>query len=198
MSQFHFRPAEYLDLVHAEIPDFDELQEQVGAATEGIFVTRILELGTGTGETARRVLARHPQARLTGIDVSEEMLAVARRTLPPGQIDELAARGIEEPLPDGPFDLVVSALTVHHLDGSGKAELFRRSARALRAGGRFVLGDVVVPENPADAITPLTPGHDMPSPVDDLVDWLRQANLDPCVVWRVADLVVIRADRRVD
>ncbi len=51
---------------------------------------------------------------------------------------------LEEPLPAGPFDVVVSALAVHHLDATAKRDLFARVHAALRAGGRFVLGDVVL------------------------------------------------------
>jgi SAM-dependent methyltransferase len=82
MSQFHFTPADYLELMRSELPAFHELQEAVAVATEGLTVARILELGTGTGETARRVLERHPAARLTGIDVSAEMLAAAAPCFP--------------------------------------------------------------------------------------------------------------------
>ena len=53
----------------------------------------------------------------------------------------------------GNIDLVVSALAVHHLDGAGKADLFARIAARRRSGGRFVLGDVVVPDDPADVVT---------------------------------------------
>lgn len=194
MSQFHFKPNEYLDLMHAEIPAFDELQDQVATAAEGLDVNRILELGTGTGETARRVLRSYPTARLTGIDESEEMLAAARRSLAPEQVDELTVRGIQDPLPEGPFDLVISALTIHHLDAQGKADLFHRLARTLRPGGRFVMADVVVPADPADAVTPLSPDYDKPSPLDDLLRWLREAGFDPHILWSSKDLAVISCD----
>jgi tRNA (cmo5U34)-methyltransferase len=194
MSQYHFRPDEYLDLMHAEVPAFDELQDRVAAATAGLVVHRILELGTGSGETARRVLLEHPTALLTGIDVSEEMLAAARNALPSERIDALLVRGIQEPLPEGPFDLVISALTIHHLDAPGKADLFQRLARSLRRGGRFVTGDVVVPKDPGDAITPLSPDYDLPSSVDELLGWLEGAGFDPHVVWSFKDLVVISSE----
>ena len=60
---------------------------------------------------------------------------------------------LEDALPVGNIDLVVSALAVHHLDGAGKADLFARIPARRRSGGRFVLGDVVVPDDPADVVT---------------------------------------------
>jgi tRNA (cmo5U34)-methyltransferase len=195
MPQFHFTPEHYLELMHSEVPDFDELQERVAGATEGLTVTRILELGTGTGETARRVLELHPEACLTGIDVSAEMLAQARETLPPARTDDLLVQGIQDDLPEGPFDLVISALTVHHLDGPAKANLFDRVARVLRSGGRFVMGDVVVPDDLSAAVTPLSPDYDLPSTTGDLVGWLRGSGFETRVVWELNDLAIISADR---
>ncbi|MGH2747908.1 MAG: class I SAM-dependent methyltransferase [Actinomycetota bacterium] len=194
MSQFHFRPDDYRELIRTEVPEFDELQTQVAAAGRGLEVTRILELGTGTGETARRVLRDYPRARLTGIDVSAEMIAAAERLLPADQIDELAVSALQDPLPEGPFELVISALTIHHLDAAGKADLFERVARVLRPEGRFVMGDVIVPTDPADAVAPLSPGYDMPSSESELVDCLRRAGFDSGVTWRSKDLVVISSD----
>jgi tRNA (cmo5U34)-methyltransferase len=90
---------------------------------------------------------------------------------------------------------VVSALAVHHLDGPAKARLFARAAAALRPRGRFVLADVVVPEDPADAVTPLSEGHDRPSTLADQLAWLTAAGFDARVVWAERDLAVVRADR---
>src|SRR5216117_1914919 len=102
VGQFHFTPERYLQLMHEEVPAYDELQDETARAT-GTGAASILELGTGTGETARRILARHPGARYVGIDASAEMLAAAN--LPAA---ELHVGRLEDPLPAGPFELVVS------------------------------------------------------------------------------------------
>jgi tRNA (cmo5U34)-methyltransferase len=198
MGQFHFHPDEYIALMESELPDYYRLQDEAAAAT-GSGAARLLELGTGTGETALRVLARHPGAALTGIDASADMLAVARERLAAAAAraghpaPDLRVSRLEDPLPDGPFDLVFSVLAIHHLDGAGKADLFRRVAAVLEPGGRFVIGDVVVPEDPADAATPLSPGYDMPSSVPDQLAWLSEAGLESGVVWTARDLAVIAA-----
>lgn len=189
MGQFHFDPGSYLDLMRSEMPAYHRLQDEATAAT-GSGAQQILELGTGTGETARRVLERHPGAALVGIDASAVMLAVAREALPGA---DLRVARLEDPLPPGPFDLVISVLAVHHLDAPGKAGLFRRVAAVLARGGRFVLGDVVVPEDPADATTPLSPGFDLPSRAGDQLEWLVAAGLDASVRWTAGDLAVLVA-----
>jgi tRNA (cmo5U34)-methyltransferase len=195
VGQFHFDPEGYVERIRDEVPAYDELQARVTAATLGIEAQRVLDLGVGTGETARRVLEAHPEARLTGIDSSADMLERARAGLPPDRVEGLSVSRLQDPLPEGPFDLVVSALAVHHLDGPGKAELFHRAAAALRPGGRFVLGDVVVPERPEDAITPLTAGFDLPDRAEDQLAWLEAAGLAPRLVWSERDLAVLAASK---
>jgi tRNA (cmo5U34)-methyltransferase len=187
-GQYHFFPEHYLELVRSEVPAYDRFEDAVGAAGAGGTVARVLDLGTGTGETLRRVAGHHPDAALVGIDESEEMLAAARRVVPGARLE---CRHVEDPLPDGPFDLVVGALTVHHLDGPGKQDLFRRVAAALRAGGRFVLGDVIVPDDPADAITPIDGVYDTPDRLDDQLAWLDAAGFTTQVTWHERDLAVV-------
>ena len=191
-EQFHFDPDTYLDMVRSEVPDYEQLQEALAGAAAEISVTAILDLGTGTGETLRRVVARHPQAHAVGIDESDDMLARAREAVPAA---DLRVARLQDPLPDGPFDLVVSALAVHHLDPAEKAALFTRVAAVLAPGGRFVLADVVVPDDPADAITPLDEGYDLPSTADEQLRWLGDAQLHATLRWQRRDLAVLVADR---
>jgi tRNA (cmo5U34)-methyltransferase len=187
-------PDTYLDFVRSEVPAYDELQDVVAEATDPVAARRILDLGTGTGMTAKRVLDRHPGALLVGVDESAAMLSSARSNLPAGRV-ELEVRRLEDPLPAGPFDLVVSVLAVHHLDGPAKADLFRRLGAVLAIGGRFVLGDVVRLPSPTDEGPPSYEGHDRPDTVADQLTWLREAGFSASAVWERHDLAVIVADR---
>jgi tRNA (cmo5U34)-methyltransferase len=196
MTQYHFDPATYLDLMRAEVPAYGRLQEAVAGATEGVRASSLLDLGAGTGETLAAVLARHPGCAAVGIDKSAGMLEAATTRLA-GYPVELTVADLADPLPQGPFDLVISALAVHHLEGPAKADLFARVAAVLRPGGRFVLGDVVVPDDPTDAVTPLTPDHDRPSTLAEQLTWLGSSGFDAQAVWVERDLVVVRADRAV-
>jgi tRNA (cmo5U34)-methyltransferase len=126
----------------------------------------------------------------TGPAASAEMLEHARAALPGDRVDLHVAR-LEDPLPRGRFDVVVSVLAVHHLDGRGKAELFGRVAASLVPGGRLVLGDVVVPEDPCDAVTPIDRGYDMPDSVTDQLSWIAAVGLLPSLRWAHRDLAVV-------
>jgi tRNA (cmo5U34)-methyltransferase len=187
VNELEWDPETYLSEMLDGLPGYEELQEAVAAAADGLIVETVLELGTGTGETASRVLARHPRAGWTGIDASEPMLDRARERFPGA---DLRLARLEDPLPEGPFDLVISALAVHHLDADGKRALFERVARVTDA---FVLGDVVVPERPEDAVIEIDGVYDVPSSVAEQLSWLREVGFDADATFVRADLAVFRA-----
>jgi tRNA (cmo5U34)-methyltransferase len=190
MAGIEWDPDTYLLEILAEVPGYEELQDGVAATTAGLPVTSVLELGTGTGETALRVRALHPGAHWTGIDASAAMLARARERLPDA---DLRQSRLEDPLPGGPFDLVVSVLAIHHLPGDAKRDLFTRIAQV---SDNFVFGDVVVPEHPEDAVIEIDWEYDVPSSVADQLAWLREAGFDPEFTLVRADLAVFRCRRR--
>ncbi len=178
-AQFHWDPETYLEMIRSEVPRYEELQE-VAIDAIPFAPERVLELGIGTGETTRHLLARHPGARVTGLDSSPEMVFRAREL----GVEEVRLARMEDPLPDGPWDLVVSVLSIHHLTDDGKRDLFRRVREQSRS---LVFGDVV--EVPPDRqVAPLEEGFDMPSPTVDLAEWCGGE-----VVWEGDDLAVIRA-----
>jgi tRNA (cmo5U34)-methyltransferase len=190
VGEWEWNPDTYLAEMAAEIPGYEELQEAVVAATAGIDAKRVLELGTGTGETALRVQALHPDAGWVGLDSSEAMLARARERLPDA---DLRLQRLEDELPPGPFDLVVSALAVHHLDGAGKRDLFGRVVRVLRPGGGFVLGDVVVPPAGEEGPIEIDWVMDVPDGVEDQLAWLRDSGFEAEAAGVRVDLAVFRA-----
>lgn len=178
-AQYHWNPETYLDLIRGEVPRYDELQEAAIAAIPSP-PARVLELGIGTGETARRLKAAHPGAEITGLDSSPDMVYRAREL----GIEARLAR-MEDPLPDGPWDLVIAVLSVHHLTADGKRDLFRRVREQSRS---LVLGDVIdVPGR--ERTTPIDPKFDFPERLDDLVEWTGGA-----VAWAEDDLAVVVAE----
>jgi tRNA (cmo5U34)-methyltransferase len=193
MSDWEWNPETYLAEMLAEIPGYEELQDAVVAATAGVEARSVLELGTGTGETAARVWPKHPDPGWVGIDSSEKMLTRARELVPQA---DLRVQRIEDELPTGPFDLVVSVLAVHHLDGAGKQDLFARVARALEPGGLFVLGDLVVPVAGETGAIYVDGVMDVPDTVADQLAWLEAAGFDADARSVRTDLAVLRARLR--
>jgi trans-aconitate methyltransferase len=125
MGQFHFTPDRYLELMHSEVPQYERMQDEVAAACEGLEVRAILELGIGTGETARRVLQRHPGASLIGIDASEEMLVAAHRALAAHAV-QLHAGRLEDALPPRPSYRCPGAFFGYIDTGTSRSSAVRR------------------------------------------------------------------------
>lgn len=124
----------YLERIRAEIPAYDELQDAAVAAIP-FPPSRVLELGIGTGETSRRLLDAFPEMHLTGLDSSPDMVFRAREL-----VDDVRLARMEDPLPDGPWDLVISVLSVHLLDEPQERDLFRRvrdQSKSLVIADRF-------------------------------------------------------------
>ncbi|GAO39709.1 putative methyltransferase [Sphingomonas changbaiensis NBRC 104936] len=112
---------------------FTPIEGLLANAAEAASARRVLDVGCGTGSTTRAI-ARLPGVRCVGIDISEPMLALARRQ---AEANDLAARflcgdaqsyGFEA----GSFDMIVSRFGVMFFDDPVKA--FANLRRAARPG----------------------------------------------------------------
>ena len=131
------------------VPSFDRFY---GAALESVPFAeeqeiKVLELGAGTGLLSAMIAEKFPRSRMTLVDLSVEMLRVARRRFArePGRFEFRTMDYARTPLPrrDGGYDLVVSALSIHHLTHGDKKELFGKVRRSLAVGGYFVNADQI-------------------------------------------------------
>ena len=110
------------------------------AQLDGVEAPRVLELGTGYGRVAQRLLDRHPTARITVSDVNprvvERLGAGALGRHPRVTTAVLDATAIDAP--DGAWDLAVCATSAHHLPPAGVAALLREGTRVA---GRLLIVD---------------------------------------------------------
>ena len=98
----------------------------------------VLDVGTGPGVLLVELARRRPDLRLTGVDLSADMIAAAARNLG-DRADVRAADVTDLPFEDGSFDLVVSSLSLHHWESP--ADAVPELARVLRPGGRVLIYD---------------------------------------------------------
>jgi ubiquinone/menaquinone biosynthesis C-methylase UbiE len=101
---------------------------------------RVLNVGCGTGGFEARVLAGRPEQPLTGVDLSEKMIALAReKTHRAPNARFVQADAHDLPFADASFDAVVSASVLHYL--AAPAAALGEMRRVARPGGRVVVLD---------------------------------------------------------
>ena len=112
---------------------------------------------------AERLIEAYPEAAITGLDSSPEMVFRARQL----GIEVRLAR-MEDPLPDGPWDLVISVLSVNDLSDDQKKALFRRVREHSRS---LVIGDSFEGDQ-----------------LSNLVEWCNGE-----IAWQADNLAVVRS-----
>ncbi len=110
----------------------------------------VLDLGAGTGLLSLFIAQTFPHAQLTLVDVSPQMLTIAQERFSAGdqRVQFLTGDFAQLPL-TGSYDVVVSALAIHHLPGEEKFQLFKKVYNWLRPGGVFVNADQIIGPTPA-------------------------------------------------
>jgi len=98
----------------------------------------VLDLGAGTGILTSFWYQNFPKSNYTLVDIAEDMLRIARERFCGMTNIEYLVEDYTKKLPDRDFDLIISALSIHHLEHAEKIELFKRIFEKLPVGGVFV------------------------------------------------------------
>lgn len=139
-KQFNLIAEEYDESRRKFIPCFDDFYR---AATDFIISgieepKRVIDLGAGTGLLSYFWYQRCPHAGYVLVDIADEMLNVARKRFQGIENITCLTENYMDGLPEGDFDAVISALSVHHLEDRDKMNLFSKIYGRLPEGGLFV------------------------------------------------------------
>jgi tRNA (cmo5U34)-methyltransferase len=221
VEAFSAQAAGYDSVRRRLVPDYDRFYGAVTEALErlGGDVRRVLDLGAGTGLLSAQVAGAFPDVAIEILDASEPMLEQARHRLG-DVVSAVHVADMAGVLPEGPFDAVVSALAIHHLEHPDKRALMGRIHEVLRPGGIFINAEQV--DGPTPELSTLyeqrwaedcralgaTPDevdgarermrHDRCIDVETQLTWLREAGFPTadCTykAWRYAVLIAQKED----
>ncbi len=151
---------------------------------------RVLDVGCGTGLFLKSLAAEHDGLALTGLDLSPDMLARARRdvaTLRGRSPTPAFVQGsvFAMPFPDGAFDVALNCISCHfYLD---QVRAFREIHRVLASGGRLYSAALITGLRRRASLAGIAVYH----PVPTLEEHFRQAGLEVTAVERVFPLVAL-------
>ena len=157
----------------------------------------VLDLGAGTGMVTALIFNIFPEAVISLLDVSGEMLEKAKERFAGKDNVQFHVMDYDaSPLPEK-YNLIVSAMSIHHLKDSGKKRLFQRIYDALLPGGTFIHAELArgvtddieeiyqeqwrnyleqtdLTEDELDVIYERM-SYDIPAPLDMQLGWMRSA-----------------------
>src|SRR5476649_276371 len=150
MSEKIWRPEKYDGLRKQLIPSFDMLYKSAVnciTMTTNSITPNILDIGAGTGLLSAYILADLPLAKITLSDRSESMLTIAKQRFKNNANIRYNINDFNAPFIDGSYDVIASALAIHHLIDEEKKKLFCKIYKALNPGGVFINVEQVAAPN---------------------------------------------------
>ncbi len=134
---------EYTGLISKCVPRYGELLFNMFCyLPPDLRPERILDLGCGTGNLTEQIRLQFPDAEITAVDISAEILKECRSRFTGDQrIAYVQADFRNLPFEPGSFDLVMSSIAIHHIEDPDKSTLYRRLHTLLKPGGIFVFAD---------------------------------------------------------
>ena len=101
----------------------------------------VLDLGCGTGLELDYYFRLNPTARITGIDVAEDMLDVLKKRFSDKAITVIKGSYFDVSFGNSRYDAAVSVESLHHFTKEEKVPLYKKVRQALSPGGFFILTD---------------------------------------------------------
>jgi tRNA (cmo5U34)-methyltransferase len=144
--QFNAISAKYDQQRRFLIPCFEDFYiTALTLSNEVATVQNILDVGAGTGLMSAFFQEKYPEAKITLVDISKDMLKKAEERFEGNEnISFLNADFATVDFPENHYDVVVSGLAIHHLPNELKQQLFGKIAKTLKTGGWFINADQVL------------------------------------------------------
>lgn len=212
----------YDELIIRLIPNYEEQNDVIAKLIPFDRNKKLtaLDLGCGTGILSYLILKEFPNAQVTAFDLAENMLKVCKKNLGIYR-DRLELKqgnfGADE-IGQG-YDIVLSGLSTHHLDNTGKTNLYKRIYQGLNPGGVFINREIILGATPnlTEQYHQLWREYirsngeddkkwfekyleeDIPASVEDQLEWLIDAGfIDVGCHWRYLNFAVFGGRKPVE
>jgi ubiquinone/menaquinone biosynthesis C-methylase UbiE len=161
--------ADYDAMDHSEVNRrfAEDFLERLAATNPTVQnVIRVLDVGAGTALIPIEICRRHDNVSITALDLSSEMLVLARRNIARAGMEDCIEPALQDakelPYRDAVFDAVISNSIVHHIPAPSEA--LAEMARVLRPGGVLFVRDLMRPatEKEVEAIVASYAGRESP------------------------------------
>jgi SAM-dependent methyltransferase len=126
------------------VPRYDEMVEVIVQLLRLRTPRNVLDIGAGIGNVTALALEGIPGARVTALELSDEMFEEARANLAPlGDRVRLVHENILEFDPDDGYDAIFTNLVLHNIAVDEKRRLLEKLHDWLKPGGVFIWGDLI-------------------------------------------------------
>ena len=146
-ANFSGGSADYDDRIVKIIPRYDEMLHVLASCIpsgDGR-QRRVIDIGCGTGGLSAKLLATHPDVELTCLDMTKEMLDLAKERLGGYPNVRYILSDFHDFEFDGPYDHAITSLALHHaVTDDDKKAIYRKIFDALGKGGSFYNADLVL------------------------------------------------------
>lgn len=144
-EKFNENAEDYDKIRRQIIPCFDDLYEITQyLASSKKETPKILDLGAGTGLLTKYLKNKYRKAQFTLIDISEEMLKISRNRFRGQENFKYVVEDYCEYDFSDLFDIIVSSLSIHHLEDRDKKKLYKKVYDTLNKDGVFLNADQVI------------------------------------------------------
>jgi len=147
-AHFEEEADEFDNVILKLIPHYTEMIDALVRAIpfEKDASINVIDLGCGTGTVAQKIKSAFPNAKISCLDVAENMIRLAQKKL--GGTADCYVCGFDEFVFDKKYDVMVSSLALHHLaNDEDKKTFYRKIFDALNDNGVFYNADVVLGSN---------------------------------------------------
>ncbi len=175
--------------------------------------SNLLDLGCGTGLELDEIFKKHPNIKVTGVDLTKAMLDVLKQKHPGKDLTLIHVNFFDYDFGIERFDAIISFQAMHHYSHEQKIELYSRVYSALIPGGRYIECDYMALEQKDEDFYfqeyarirreyDIPDGglyhYDTPCTIENQLKMLRMAKFERVeMVWRRGNTTMIVADKAI-